>query len=166
MLDSVGIRYTRPEVGDVVGFSHDKMGLKSIDFGKTPEYAQQETVMLANQVERGFSNLSTDLSINNDQNIRDIYSILNDAKIENVKKLTDLIKKIPEDPVRVLSDIAEEFGIKYSDPNYQNFISTKNVQNVTNMLTNIIQRNANTGIELKGNSLRVRSVPRYNEVRD
>ena len=166
VLTKAKIDFTRPQVGDIIDFNHKKMGVKAIDYSVTPEYTKNETATLSNQVIRGLFNMSQDLSIDNVKNISEIYSLLNDIKKTNTDDLWILASKIPEDPTGIIGQIAERFGIKYNDFNLQEFASNKNIKNITNMLSNVLNKHALSAVTLQGNSLRMRSIPQYNLVRD
>lgn len=53
------------------------------------------------------------------------------------------------DPVGIIGEIESRFGKKMNDHNLQEFISTKNVQNFTNMLSNIMNKNVTSALTVK-----------------
>lgn len=163
-LDKAGIEYTRPQDGDIISFPPEKIGLKAIDFSRTPEITAEETLTLSTQFQRALFNISDVDPIGNQKHIDAITKYLNDIKIDNLKDFNKLVAKIGEDPTGVIDEIAQRFGVTFDDHELQQYISSRNVEHVFNMLSNVAQKNILSALTLKGNSMRMRSIPDYDNV--
>lgn len=70
-----------------------------------------------------------------------------------------MLGSLADHPVDFLEDFAQQFGIKYNDPNYQQYLNSKNLDNVINMITNTVQDEVITGTKLLGNKMILRVIP-------
>lgn len=160
--ESIKFDFENYKDGNILEVPLENIGVKAIDFYKSPKDRANETVKFSNQVIRniheidGFSRAEAD-SINN---------VFNKIRKEDYDELLNLASQVGDNPNLIISKIEDKFGLKFNDFQKSRFITEASSGNLEKFFTNIMKTGVTTGVNLKGNQVDLTSIPNYWEARE
>lgn len=138
----------------------ENIGLKAIDFYKSPEARKNETIKFSNQVIRNIHEVGNFTQKEADA----INDVFNDIRKNDYKDILDLASEVGTNPNLIIKKIEERFGLKFSDYQKNSFINLGSANNLEKFLTNIMKNGVTTGSNLKGNQIDLTYPPSYHKV--
>lgn len=159
---SLDFEFENYKDGDMLEVPLNNIGVKAIDFYKSPADRANETIKFSNQVIRniheinGFSRAEAD-SINN---------VFNNIRKQDYDDLLEMASHVGENPNLVIQNIEDRFGLKFNDFQKSSFITMASSGNLERFFTNIMKTGVTTGTSMKWNQVDLTSLPNYWEARD
>lgn len=158
--EDVPFEFENYKNGQILEAPLENIGLKAIDFYKSPEARKNETIKFSNQVIRNIHEVWQFTSAEANA----INDTFNDIRKSDYKDILDLAGEVGTNPNLIISKIEERFGLKFSDFQKNSFISLGSADNLEKFLTNIMKNGVTTGSNLKGNQIDLTYPPSYHKI--